>query len=144
MCAFGNSQSLLAQENLASDALLWAKGSHKPSPLLGCIFISSLPANPGVLRFIPGLGRSLGEWKGYPLEYSGLETSMDCIAHRVTKSQTRPNGFQKTKKASLGATQFQHLPVPTICILRRQNSNQNSQNLQRREIAEQRACLFPE
>ena len=108
MCAFGNSQSLLAQENLASDALLWAKGSHKPSPLLGCIFISSLPANPGVLRFIPGLGRSLGEWKGYPLEYSGLENSMDCIAHRVTKSQTRPNGFQKTKK-SLPRSH----PVPT-------------------------------
>ena len=27
----------------------------------------------------PGLGRSPGEGKGYPLQYSGLETSMDCI-----------------------------------------------------------------
>ena len=34
----------------------------------------------------PGLGRSLGEWKGYPLQYSGLENSMDCIVHGVTKS----------------------------------------------------------
>ena len=28
---------------------------------------------------IPGLGRSAGEGKGYPLEYSGLGNSMDCI-----------------------------------------------------------------
>ena len=26
---------------------------------------------------IPGSGRSPGEWKGYPLQYSGLENSMD-------------------------------------------------------------------
>ena len=28
---------------------------------------------------IPGLGRSPGEGKGYPLQYSGLGNSMDCI-----------------------------------------------------------------
>ena len=33
----------------------------------------------GDLGSIPGLGRSPGEWKGYPLQYSGLENSMDCI-----------------------------------------------------------------
>ena len=27
---------------------------------------------------IPGLGRSPGEGKGYPLQYSGLENSLDC------------------------------------------------------------------
>ena len=32
------------------------------------------------LGSIPGLGRSLGEGKGYPLQYSGLENSMDCTA----------------------------------------------------------------
>ena len=31
------------------------------------------------LGLIPGLGRSLGEGKGYPLQYSGLENSIDCI-----------------------------------------------------------------
>ena len=30
---------------------------------------------------IPGLGRSLGEWKGYPLQYSGLENSMEFHFH---------------------------------------------------------------
>ena len=38
---------------------------------------------------IPRLGRSPGEGKGYPLQYSGLENSTDSIVHRVTKSRTR-------------------------------------------------------
>ena len=33
----------------------------------------------GGLGSVPGLGRSLGEGKGYPLQYSGLENSMDSI-----------------------------------------------------------------
>ena len=37
---------------------------------------------------IPGLGRSSGEGKGYPLQYSGLENSMDYTVHEVTKSRT--------------------------------------------------------
>ena len=35
--------------------------------------------NEGDLGSIPGLGRSHGEGKGYPLQYLGLENSMDCI-----------------------------------------------------------------
>ena len=37
----------------------------------------------------PGSGRSPGEGKGYPLQYSGLENSIDCIVHGVAKSRTR-------------------------------------------------------
>ena len=37
--------------------------------------------NAGNLGSIPGLGRSPGEGKGYPLQYSGLENPMDCIVH---------------------------------------------------------------
>ena len=44
--------------------------------------------NVGDLGLIPGLGRSPGEENGYPLQYSGLENSMDCIVHRVAKSRT--------------------------------------------------------
>ena len=44
--------------------------------------------NAGDLSLIPGLGSSLGEGKRYPFQYSGLENSMDCIVHGVTKSQT--------------------------------------------------------
>ena len=32
----------------------------------------------GDLGLIPGLGRSPGEGKSYPLQYSGLENSVDC------------------------------------------------------------------
>ena len=45
--------------------------------------------NAGDLGSIPGLGRCSGEGKGYPFQYSGLENSMDCIVHGVTKSWTR-------------------------------------------------------
>ena len=41
--------------------------------------VKNLPANVGDLVSVPGLGRSPGEGKGYPLQYSGLENSMDCI-----------------------------------------------------------------
>ena len=44
--------------------------------------------NAGNLGSIPGLGRSPGEGKGYPLQHSGLENSMDWIVHGVTKGQT--------------------------------------------------------
>ena len=47
----------------------------------------------GDLGSIPGLGRSPGEGKGYPLQYSGLENSLDCIVHGVTKSQTPLSDF---------------------------------------------------
>ena len=44
--------------------------------------------NAGDPDSIPGLGTSNGEGIGYSLQYSGLENSMDCIVHVVTKSQT--------------------------------------------------------
>ena len=53
--------------------------------------------NVGDLGSIPGLGRSSGEGKGYPLQYSGMENSMQREAwqatihtvHGVTSSQTQ-------------------------------------------------------
>ena len=47
--------------------------------------------DPGV---IPGLGRYPGEGNSYPLQYSGLENSLDCVVHWVSKSRTRLNDFQ--------------------------------------------------
>ena len=52
--------------------------------------------NAGDRGSIPGLGRSPGEGKGYQLQCSGLENSMDCIVHGVTKSQTRLSNFHFT------------------------------------------------
>ena len=50
--------------------------------------------NAGDLGSIPGLGRSPGEGNGYPLQYSGLEDSMDrgawqATVHGVARSRTQ-------------------------------------------------------
>ena len=47
----------------------------------------------GDLGSIPGLRRSPGEGKGYPLLYASLENSMDCIVDRIAKSQTPLSDF---------------------------------------------------
>ena len=44
--------------------------------------------NVGGLGLIPGLGRSPGEGNGYPLQYSGLENSMDCIVQVLAQTWT--------------------------------------------------------
>ena len=53
------------------------------------------------LGSIPGLGRSLGEGNGYPLQYSGLENSVDYIVHGVAKSWTRLSDFHFFLKVGL-------------------------------------------
>ena len=40
------------------------------------------------MAVISGLERSPGEGKGYPLQYSGLEYSMDCVVRGVAESDT--------------------------------------------------------
>ena len=52
----------------------------------------------GDLGSIPGLGRSPGEGKGYPLQYSGLENSMDCTVYGVAKSRMQLSDFHFPSK----------------------------------------------
>ena len=49
--------------------------------------------NAGDLGSIPGWEDSPGEGKGYLLQYSGLENSIDCVVHGVAKSQTQLSDF---------------------------------------------------
>ena len=42
---------------------------------------------------IPGMGRSPGEGKGYPLQYSLLQNSTDSIVHGIAKNQTQLSYF---------------------------------------------------
>ena len=69
------------------------RGDRLPTPVfLGFPCVSAgkeSTCHAGDLGSIPGLGRSLGEGKGYPLQYSGLENSMDYTVHGVTKSWTQ-------------------------------------------------------
>ena len=52
--------------------------------------------NAGDLGSISGLGRSPGEGKGCPFQYSGLENFMDCIVHGVARSHTQLSNFHTT------------------------------------------------
>ena len=81
-------RSLLLEETWVSP---WArKGSELLFPLSIALSCSSAgkesACNAGDLGSIPGLGRSPG--KDYPLQYSGLENSMDCIVYGVAESDT--------------------------------------------------------
>ena len=60
--------------------------------------------NAGDMGSIPGLGRSPGEGKGYPFQYSGLKKSMDYTAHGVSKSRTGLSDFH-----------FQRNKIPQSC-----------------------------
>ena len=56
----------------------------------------------GDLGLIPGLVRSPREGKGYPLLYSGLENSLDCIIQGVAKSQAQLSDFLFTLLTEVG------------------------------------------
>ena len=74
---------------LAPAGMLEITWLHIYQHLSSCSLVAQLVRNPacnaGDLGFIPGLGRSPGEGKGYPLQYSGLENSMDCRVHGAAK-----------------------------------------------------------
>ena len=64
---------------------------------------------------IPGLGRSSGEGKGFPFQYSGLENSMDCIIHGVGKSQTRLSDFHFHRFNLIGELDPHVTTESTVC-----------------------------
>ena len=56
----------------------------------------------------PGLGRSPGEGKGYPLQYSDLKNSIDSIVHGVAESDTTE---QLSLLLSLATSQIIYIPI---------------------------------
>ena len=98
-CASAGKESACNAEDLGS-MLGWKdpwRRKRLPTPVfLGFPCASAVKestCNAEDLGLIPGLGRSPGERKGYPLQYSGRENSMDCIVHEVAKSQTQLSDF---------------------------------------------------
>ena len=75
--------------------------------------------NAGDLGSIPGLGKAPGEGKGYPLQYSCLEHSMDCVVHGVAKSQTQLINFHFCTVATLGnvVCSSRKKPAKSVAIL---------------------------
>ena len=72
--------------------------------------------NVGELGSIPGLGRSLVERTSCPLQYSGLENSMDCIIHGITKSHTQPSDTHFHLFSIINSNKF-HVPWPVVLPL---------------------------
>ena len=62
---------------------------------------------------IPGLGRSPGEGKGCPLQYSGLENSMDRIVHGPYSPWGRKES-DRTEQLSLSPTWTRHRNLQPI------------------------------
>ena len=87
---------------LLSVALLPSQVMRTPHSGLSILFEVSVycgsagkesTCNTGDLGLIPGLGRSPGERKGYPPQYSGLENSLERIVHGVAMSWTQLSDF---------------------------------------------------
>ena len=72
------------QESRLTELFLWYAPSFDMGFPCGSAGKESA-CNVGDLGLIPGLGRFPGEGKGYPLQYSSLENSMDCIVHGVAR-----------------------------------------------------------
>jgi len=65
----------------------------------------------GDLGLIPGLGRSPGEGKGYPLQYSGLENPMDCTVHGIAKGWTQLSNFHFTYSSLVRVIEFEWISI---------------------------------
>ena len=101
--------------------------------------VKNLPCKAGDPGSVPGWGRSPGEGIGYPLQYSGLEKSMDCIVHGVTKSQTRLSGFHfQGVKTGLSPGACQYLEVKEM---RRIKQEIRTGRLERQD--QKQACAVP-
>ena len=61
------------------------------------------------LGLIPGLGRSPGEGNRYPLQYSGLENSMNCIVHGVIKGGTPLSDLHFTSSYYSSSKKLHHV-----------------------------------
>ena len=77
---------------------------------------------------ITGLGRSIQEGIGYPLQYSGLENSMDCTVHGVTKSWTQLSNFHFhflfTKSTQISVFFLKISQVQDLIILKQLKHNE--------------------
>ena len=86
----------LLQFNSWIEMIHWRRDRLSTPVFLGFLYGSAgkeSACNAGNLGLMPGLGRSPEEGKGYALQYSGLEHSMDYTVHGVTKSWTWLSDF---------------------------------------------------
>ena len=85
------------QETPVRSGKITGEGIGYPLQCSWASLVAQLVKNPPAMRetWVQSLGweKAPGEGKGYVLQYSGLENSMNCIGHGVTKTQTRLSDF---------------------------------------------------
>ena len=91
---------------------LFLRGPMQPLQGLPCGSAGKEPScNAGDLGSTPRLGRSPGERKGCLVQYYALENSMDCIVHRIAKSQTQLSDFHFTSLRCNATHDRWYLPI---------------------------------
>ena len=96
------------------------------SSILGATLVAQLVKYPLAMQETwvdPLVGKIPWEGKGYPLRYSGLENSMDCIVHGVTKSQTGLNDFHfpRTLQKNLQPVTVMNFHLPLVIAFSNQS-----------------------
>ena len=77
-----------------NSTVFWVVTDHQPKAILLHLLTFDFLF---LVTWVPSLGwEDPLEGKGYTLQYSGLENSMDCIVHGVAKSQARLSNFHFT------------------------------------------------
>ena len=109
---YAGQEATVRTEHGTTDCFKIGKGVHQGCILSPCLFNLGFPGssvgkqsacNARDSGSISGLGRSAGKGIGYPLQYSGLENSMDYIVHAFLKSWTRLSDFHFTHLFNLYA-----------------------------------------
>ena len=72
----------------------------------------------------PGFGRYLGEGKGYPVQYSGLENSKDYTVQGVEKSQSWLCDFHFTHKKNR-----HDKPLATLTTKKQRHTKEKSEEI---------------
>ena len=80
------------------------------------LWLSKESRHAGDLGSIPGLERSPGEGKGYPLQYSGLENSMGVSELDTTERLSLHFNPFYCETHTLGASQFPRPSYLEICL----------------------------
>ena len=106
---------------------LYVRPKTRKAFLCGSAGKEAIGFNVGGLDWIPGLGRFLGEGKGYPIQYSGLENSKDCIVQWGCKeSDTTERLHFQSKEDSRGKTWVETLWLKTKRLLIRKYTKSDS------------------
>ena len=115
---------------------MWEAGLKAQTKPPGSLDRKESACTAGDVGLIPGLGRSLVEGKGYPLQYSGLENSMDSPWGRKQLDTTERLSLTLSELAKLGQLPVQFSSVAQSCLTLCDPMNQSTPGLRVHHITQ--------